>query len=388
MKRVAGPTIGQSVYPGIGGAFDIFRVREYFDAITSARQIARRVREDAGLVSSLRRALVRTPLEPRTQPRGSRFWGPTPEGRRRKIGLAIAATGGSGAMASLVGVLRACEELGVVPRVMSFASGAALFALPIAAGKSAEETAQFILSIDPTDWVDPNWAQLLGMIPARGRGFAGLLKGSRIEASYRRFLGRVELGDLEIPSYAPVWNVEYNRLEYIGPRNHPHMEVAHAIRMAIALPLFVDPVRWKGGYWCDGGIVDIFPVHPILDIEGRCDLALVVNGFYPHDFAGELYAGWRRRPWSILELADQVVVAQHQELAREHLARLRSQIPTVISIEPVPYERVRRGGFYAQFLDHRDWPQFMRAGRRAALGALRHQVHATHGGRLPARLSA
>ena len=37
--------------------------------------------------------------------------------------------------------------------------------------------------------------------------------------------------------------------------------------MAIALPLFIQPVEFHGFHWCDGGIVDIFPVHPLLDIE-------------------------------------------------------------------------------------------------------------------------
>jgi len=58
------------------------------------------------------------------------------------------------------------------------------------------------------------------------------------------------------------------------------------------------------------------------------------------------------------------------QLAREHLARLRRQARTLL-VEPVPYWKVAGTGFYEQFLDNREWPQFMRARREATLATLR-----------------
>lgn len=97
---------------------------------------------------------------------------------------------------------------------------------------------------------------------------------------------------------------------------------------------------------------------------------LAVNCFYPPEFSGEDAAGWKGRRWSVLDIADQVVTAQHLQLAREHLRRLRAEVGTVMMIDPVPYRIVRRTGFYAQFVDRADWPGFMRSGRRAALDAI------------------
>jgi NTE family protein len=357
---------------GLGGLIDIFRVREYFDGITEVRDLARMIRDDAGFLGALRRSLVRLPMEPKPALTAEPLW---PRRARRAAfpatRLGIVASGGSGALASLLGVLRACEELGIQPKTMSFASGAALFGFPVAAGKSPDEVARFVLETDPTAWVDANWRGLAGILPSQGRGFAGILKGARLQAAYADFLGGARLGDLRIPTYAPVWNIEHNRLEYIGPSTHPDLKVARAIRMAVSLPLFVDPVPWRGGHWCDGGIVDIFPVHPLLDLEKPCDAVVGVNCFYPPEFAGEDASGWRSRRWSVLDIADQVVTAQHVQLARENLRRLRAEVRTVMMIDPVPYELVRRAGFYAQFLDHSQWPDFMRAGRRAALTAMR-----------------
>ena len=142
-----------------------------------------------------------------------------------------------------------------------------------------------------------------------------------------------------------------------------------AILMAVALPLFIKPVALNGGYWCDGGIVDIFPVRPVLDIEKTCQVVLAVNGFYPPHFAGEDASGWQDRRASILYVASQVRTCQQLELARANLARLEGQAE-VVMIEPVPYETVQGVGFYRQFLTTRDWAGFMQAGRLRAREAL------------------
>ena len=155
-------------------------------------------------------------------------------------------------------------------------------------------------------------------------------------------------------------------MEYLGPDTHPDLPVARAVRMAIAMPLFFDPVELDGGYWCDGGIVDIFPVVPLLDIEPVPDLVVAVNGFYPPGFAGDDASGWHDRRWSILHAASQVRTCQHVELARHNLARLRRETD-VVMVDPVPYDKVRGIGFYRQFLDTGEWPAFMQAGRDATL---------------------
>ena len=77
--------------------------------------------------------------------------------------------------------------------------------------------------------------------------------------------------------------------------------------------------------------------------------------------------------------------SQQVQLARENLARLRARAQ-VLLVEPVPYQKVYGTGFYEQFLDSSEWPQFMRAGREATLDALR-AVRAEPG-RPAARLTA
>lgn len=363
----------RTLKPVLSSVLDIFRLRQYFNIVTRTREWVGGVREDAGLLRDARQAFVTLPFERNTRAVDLRPFPPLEplhlrgmKGRR----LALVATGGSGALASVVGVTRALEEAGVRPAVISVCSGSALFGFPVAAGLPAEKVAAFSVALRPEDYVDIDWQMLASMIPSAARGFAGILRGDRIEETYRRLLGDMTLGELPVPAYAPIWNIEENRLDYIGSLTHPDLPVARAVRMAIALPLFIEPVELDGGHWCDGGIVDIFPVHPVLDIEEPSEVVLAVNGFYPPRFRGEDASGWERRRGSILYVASQVRTCQQIELARANLARLEKRAE-VLMIEPVPYGKVRGVGFYRQFLNTSEWPAFMRAGRSEARRALR-----------------
>jgi NTE family protein len=349
---------------------DVFRMRQYFDVVVRARDVASSVLRDVRFVDTVRRGLVPLPFDRHSRP--SRVFGEPsdalPPGLHGRV--AVVTTGGSGALASLVGVARALEDTDTRVSVYSVCSGAALFGFPLGVGLTAEEVAELTLDLVPREYVDLGWRELALLAPTLGRGWAGLIRGDKIESFYRRRLGDRTLGPLEIPTYAPIWNVEHNRLDYLGPRTHPDLPVARAIRMAVSLPLFVQPVELDGQWWCDGGIVDIFPVHPVLDLEPPADHAIALNGFYPHDFQGEDVSGWERRPLSIVTAASQVRTSQQAQLARENITRLRTAMDTLL-VEPVPYQKVAGTGFYEQFLDNTEWPDFMRAGRASMLEALR-----------------
>jgi NTE family protein len=356
----------------LGPVIDIFRMRQYFDAITVARNLAAGAFDDAGFAFDARRGLLPLPWEDRgpARPAPSPF-AALPLRPIADLGgarIAVACTGGSGALASVVGVARAFEERGLTPAAYSLCSGSALFGFPLAAGFSADTVASFVLGLRPRDYVDLDVRGLVALPARAGRGFSGLLRGEAVEHAFRDLLGDLRLGELAVPAYAPVWEVEHNRLAYLGPETHPELPVARAIRMAIALPLFVQAVPLGESWWCDGGIVDIFPVRPLLE-RVRPDAVVAVNGFYPPEFAGEDRTGWHERSLSILYAASQVRTCQQAELARTNLARLREAC-TVRLIDPVPYEKVRGSGFYRQFIDSSEWAGFMRSGRTAGLKAL------------------
>ena len=197
----------------------------------------------------------------------------------------------------------------------------------------------------------------------------GVVRGDKLEATYRVLLGDVTLGELPTPVWMPVWNIERNHLEYLGPDTHPDLPAARAVRMAVALPLALQATQLDDGYWLDGGIVDILPAQPFIDND-VCDVAIVVNGFYAPGFASDEEPRWRERPLSILHVANQTRTMQHLMLARRSFADLRRAVPDVIELNPVSYDKVHGAGLYGQFLDTADWPGFMTDGYNAAAQAL------------------
>lgn len=348
---------------------DIHRVRQYFNVIVRAREVAGAIRKDMSFLDAVRRGIMPLPFDDRPTP--GQIFAPLDVAPRPLEGrVGVVSSGGSGALASLIGVAKALEESGTQVAVYSVCSGSALFGFPLGAGMPADDVAKLTASVRPGDFMDVSWRDLAGLLPTLARGWDGIMRGDKIEAFYRAQFGDLTLAELRIPTYSPIWNVEHNRLEFIGPKTYPDMAVARAIRMAVSMPLLMKTVALEGQSWCDGGIVDIFPVEPVLDIEPAVDVAVAVNCYYPHDFQGEDATGWHHQPLSIVSAASQVRTCQHVQLAREHLARLRRETDTLL-VEPVPFWKVAGTGFYQQFLDAREWPEFMRSGRTAMLESLR-----------------
>ncbi len=342
-------------------------LRTAFGGISWARDLAAAVREDAAFLWRVRRALLRLPFErepaipaevfPPLEP----FRAPALDGKR----VAIVASGGSGATSSLVGVQRAFEEAGLAPAEISACSGAVLFASLWACGLDAAAVARFWLSLPREGYVDPDWRNLARAGAGLLRGWGGFLRGEALEQSFRAAVGDRRLGETTIPFSAVVWNVDLNRVEYIGTRTTPDLPVAVAARVGISIPVFVEPVRIGPHLYGDGGVVDIFPVRPVLD--ARPDVVLGLNCYLPEGFAGEDLSGWRDRTFAIFRASEQLRWSGMLALAREQ-ARLAGD--RLLLLHPVPYAEVRGARFYDTFLDRERWPAFMLAGRTTAREAL------------------
>ncbi len=341
---------------------DLARMGQYLRHPVRAGLVWRAIREDSAILAQLRRGLLPLPVDRFDDEVPAPF--PSPRRGRRGVWagkrVAVVATGGSGALASTVGVVRALQEAGVQPAAYGLCSGSAMFGIPLAAGRTPDEVAQDLLSLRPTDYLDPDWGRL-ALAPLRlGRGWAGLMRGQAIEATFRRLLGDLTLGDLPTPVWFPVWNIEQNRLRYVGSDTDPELSAARAIRMAVALPLAFDPVEYERRSYLDGGIVEILPAHPFVEAD-RCDVAVVVNGFYRPGFHADEDLRWREEPLSLLRVSGQTRLMGHVDTARRSLADLAAATEVHL-LDPVPYGKVQGAGLYTQFVDRREWATFMRNG--------------------------
>lgn len=281
--------------------------------------------------------------------------------RGKKLG--IVATGGGGAMVCAVGVVRALEEAGLEVVGISTCSGSAMTLAPLSAGLDAEETARFLLSFEQRDYIQPDWKQLLKLPFALGKGFTGLLDSEPIEQLYAERLGEVPVGELPIAFYANVWDLDHNRLFYLGSRTTPKMPLPHVVRAAVTLPLYMRPLEIDGAQCGDGGVVNIFPVDPLVDHHPEIDFYIGINAFYPENFQGEDHTGWDEQTFSLFRVSAQTKQCQHLEAARMQLRRIEDRC---LMMHPLPYEEIRGIRLYEQFLDRTQWLGFIRRGHEAA----------------------
>jgi NTE family protein len=340
---------------------DLARVGQYLRIPVHAARAWRAVRDDAAILDQLRRGLLPSLSRDEDVDPPTIFPPPTDSvtpwpGRR----VAVIATGGSGALASVIGVVRALQEAGITPVGFGLCSGSTMFGIPLAAGMSTDEAASALLAMHPADYLDPDWSRLLTAPLRLGQGWAGLMHGEAVEEHFRDLLGDLTLAELDIPVWFPVWNVERNRLRYISSYDDPELSAARAVRMAIALPLAFEPVDYRGESYLDGGIVEILPAQPFTSAD-RCDVAVVVNGFYRPGFEADEDLRWRDEPFSLIRLTGQTRLMGHVDTARRSLADL-TRAAQVHELTPVPYGTVQSAGLYTEFVDRRGWADYMRFG--------------------------
>ena len=350
---------------------DPFRLKEMFDWYNFLAEQLGDIRQDLHFLRVLRRAFV--PLEsidPRPRFDTNLFppleIKPHPVLAGKRVGLV--ASGGSGAQVALCGVKRALEEADIEVSAVSVCSGSAIWGSMIAAGFNAQQMVDLCLNWTPRDVVDPDW-RAVALIPfTLGKGFAGLARGEAIENTLDLAFKGMTLSTSPVPYYAIVFNMDTNRVEYFGPHNRPGVLLARMARVAIALPLFVQPVKFGEHFYVDGGVVNIFPVEPLLRFEDDFDYFIGVNVIMPEGFEGEEITGWLDRPGSVFAASRQLYHAQWLELARREMEKVGDRM---LLLDPLPYSEIMGSKFYEVFIDNSKWPEYILHAHRHTADRLR-----------------
>ena len=345
--------------------FNVKRQLERLDGLRGAAALA----TDAQFLRTARRQLLPLPLIDRPQRIDSHVFGPyeprpTPALQGKRIGLV--GSGGSGACVALIGVKRAFEEAGIEPEAISVCSGSAIWGTMWAAGLSSQEMIDFSLSWQPQDYLDIQWTRLPRFALSALRGFTGLAKGEALERLFDRRLWHMNAGETDIPLHTVVYNMDRGEVGYFGSDETPDLTLGELVRIAVALPLFVEAVRVEGDLYVDGGVVDAFPAEPLI-ADGGFDRVFGLNVLLPHGLEGEDISGWEGRTGGVLDASRQLRLAQHLELARRSRRRLGESLTL---IEPIPHDDLHGFAFYDLFLDRGRWPDLMRRGYESTVAAL------------------
>ncbi|WP_187368802.1 patatin-like phospholipase family protein [Baekduia soli] len=325
---------------------------------------------DPGFLLRARRALFPLPLVDR--PRPVDVGAALPPFRARPLRKpvpkrpALIAGGGAGACVSLVGVRRAFEEAGIEPVLISACSGGTVWGAMWAAGMSAEEMARFSLSWRLEDYLDIQWADLPRHVVRALNGFSGLAKGEAIQRTFDERFGGLTVGELPIALASIVYDMDRGVVDYFGTATQPSLTIGRQVRIAIALPVFIESVEVDGHLYVDGGIIDLLPAEPVLR-DPTIDHVFAVNFMLPAQLRPQDITGWQDTTMGILKASRQAEQGFQLELARRAQEVLGDRMTI---IDAADHRLLRGPSFYDLFLDRSRWPQLIREGHRRATAAL------------------
>jgi NTE family protein len=279
---------------------------------------------------------------------------------------ALIAGGGAGACVSLIGVRRAFEEAEIEPDLITACSGGTIWGSMWAAGMSAQEMAEFSLSWHLEDYLDIQWAKAPRYALAALKGFTGLAKGEAIERTFNDRFGRLTVGEMQIPIESIVYDMDRGGVAYFGSESKPELTVGRLVRVAIALPVFIESVEVDGHLYVDGGIIELLPADPILR-DGAFDHVFAANFMLPPQLRPDDITGWQDRRMGILAASRQA----EQGVQLEFANRLRAALGSRLTVIDAADHRLLRGpAFYDIFIDRSRWPALIREGYERATRAL------------------
>ena len=347
---------------------DIYNVKRGFEQLDAAGE---RLRSsvDLELLRHARRALLPLPVIDRPQRLSSDVFPPF---RRRKATalagrrIAVVASGGAGACVALIGAARAFEEAALEPELISGCSGGGMVGSLWAAGLSAQEMADFVLSWQPERYLDAQWLRLPRFALAALRGFTGVMRGEAVERLFDERLSGLTAGELTIPLATIAYNTDLGVTEYLGTHTTPEVPIGRLVRITIALPVFIESVDVRGHLYVDGGLIELLPTQPAIE-HGPFDRIFGINFMLPERLQPEDITGWHKKPMGIVRASRELQQAYHVEFARRTRRELGDQLTIIDAADP----RLCRGAWlYDLFIDRSRWPELIRTGYERTSAAL------------------
>lgn len=171
--------------------------------------------------------------------------------KQEKYNLGIVLSGGAARGYSHAGILKALEDKGMGPDVISGVSAGSIVGAMYANGMSTEDMFEFFTGQE-------------GIFSIVRVGFPrkGLFKVSGLRKKLRKIFGYKKIEELEKKLIITATNINKPGIEYFETG-----EIVPRVLASSAIPVLFNPVEINGQTYVDGGILDNFPVEPI---RGLC----------------------------------------------------------------------------------------------------------------------
>ena len=175
--------------------------------------------------------------------------------RPYRLGLALSGGGAKGF--AHVGVLKALEELGIRPDIISGTSAGAVIAVLYADGYSPDEILDLFSGLSFNDLAEITLPR------------AGFFKIDRFKHFLQKSLRAKNIEELSIPVVVTATDLDHGT--YVVWRSG---SIAERVTASCSIPIIFPPVLIDGTHYVDGGVLRNLPVFPI---RNECDTVIGIN---------------------------------------------------------------------------------------------------------------
>lgn len=170
---------------------------------------------------------------------------------KSKIGIVL--SGGGVKTGAHIGLLQALKEEEIEIDLISGTSGGALVGAIYAAGYSPKEILEFCKNA-------PSWFN----IQLFGGAKTGIVNSRQYISYFKKFLPKNAFQHLSKKLFITATNLEKGQAEVFSKG-----EVILPMIASSAIPMWFTPVEIEGNLYADGGVMDNFPIEPLLPITDK-----------------------------------------------------------------------------------------------------------------------
>jgi NTE family protein len=172
-----------------------------------------------------------------------------------RVGIAL---GGGGARGfAHLGVMKALNEKGIYPEILSGVSAGAIAGAFLGSGMTPDEAFGIIKKYTFTGISALNVPRL------------GFLSLEKMKSNLRRKVPCERLEDLKIPLIVGVTDMLCGEAVYLKEGPLPDI-----VQASSSIPVIFSPVELNGTLYADGGVLDNLPVKPLV---GLCDKIIAIS---------------------------------------------------------------------------------------------------------------
>ncbi len=163
-----------------------------------------------------------------------------------KIGVVL--SGGAVRGLAHIGVLKALEEKGIKPDIVSGVSAGSIVGAFYCSGYSPKEMEDIALKTNFTSMIKPSLSK---------KAFFTL---DSLENFFKKYIHQKKLEDLKIPLFIATTNLNKAKVHYFNSG-----DLTKIVKASCSLPIMFKPVKIEEDYHTDGGVMNNLPVEPLLD---------------------------------------------------------------------------------------------------------------------------